>query len=224
MMYFGGLVQESTGKAKYIPPDYEGMIQNIKTAIKLDPYNMDAYYFAQAILTWDTGRITEANDILEFGMRYRDWDFYLPYFAGFNYAYFLKDYKNAARYYKRAADLTGNDLLIRLTSRYLYESRQTELAIAYLKNMKRTAHNQAVKQSLEIRLRALEEIRRVEIAIEKFTKKTGHRPNSLKELLENGYLESEPVDPYGGHIFLDEMGQVKVSSQLAKVKDNNERD
>jgi len=219
MMYYGGLIGESTVTQTYIPPDYEGMIQNIKTANKLDPYNMDAYYFAQAILSWDVGRAEEANRVLEFGMQYRDWDFYLPYFAGFNYAYFLKDYENAARYYQRAADLTGSDLLMRLTSRYLYESKQTDLAVAYLKNLLRTTHNKAIKNTLQMRLKALTEISRIEAAVRAFEEDRGTRPRSIRELV--GYLQPPPLDPYGGEFYLDDEGRVKTTSNMATAGGEN---
>ncbi len=61
---------------------------------------MDAYYFAQAVLVWDVGQVRLANELLEYGMRYRTWDYLLPFFAGFNYSYFLKDNEKAAQYYR----------------------------------------------------------------------------------------------------------------------------
>lgn len=215
MMYFGGLVEESAQKNIQVSTDYDGMAQNIKSVTRLDPYNMDAYYFAQAILTWDVGRIAEANELLEYGMQYRPWDFYLPYFAGFNYAYFLKDYENAARYYQRAAELTGDELLVRLTSRYLYEARKTELAIAYLKTMSKGARNAAVKKSLEARLQAMTGIRQIEAAVKEFQGAKNRLPVTLNELISAGYLNAMPVDPYGGEFFLDADGKVRTTSKLA---------
>ncbi len=60
-----------------------------------------------AIIVWGAGLVSATNELPEYGMRYRTWDYYLPFFAGFNYAYFLKDYENAARCYKRVGELTG---------------------------------------------------------------------------------------------------------------------
>ena len=82
--------QQLQGKA--IQPEYLNMYETLKTALKLDPYNMDAYYFAQSAFTWEVGHAKEVNSMLDYGMKYRDWDWYLPFFAGFNSAYFLKDY------------------------------------------------------------------------------------------------------------------------------------
>jgi tetratricopeptide (TPR) repeat protein len=111
----------------------------IHGAVQLDPYNMDAYYFGQAILVWDVGKVELANELLDYGMRFRTWDWYLPFFAGFNQAYFLKDYTKAARYYDRAGELSGSDLFKNLAGRYLQESGKTDLALAYLSAMEKKA-------------------------------------------------------------------------------------
>ena len=192
------------------------MYKTLETAVKLEPYNMDAYYFAQAVMVWDAKRVKEANALLEYGMKYRDWDFYLPFFAGFNYAYFLKDFQNAAKYYKIAAELSGDPLYANLAGRYLYQSGRTDLAIAYVGAMEKGARNEAIKKTFQVRLRALQEVRRVEIALEKFKREDNSSSVvTVEELIRLGYLESQPVDPYGGHFYIDGQGQVVSTSKFA---------
>lgn len=163
LIYYGSSIEKAKQQPN-ITHDFQGMYPLIKTATRLDPYNMDAYYFAQAILVWDMKRVEEANALLDFGMRYRNWDWYLPFFAGFNYSYFLKDYAMAAIYFKKAGELSGSDLFIRLASRYMYESNQTGLAIAYLQTMKAGARNQTIKNSFDLRLKAFRAVKRIEEA------------------------------------------------------------
>src|SRR6266702_2328386 len=134
MMYFGGLFEKGENQLS-APPDYLNMSRLLPGAVKLDPYNMDAYYFVQSFVSWDVKQYKVANDLLDYGMKYRTWDWYLPFFAGFNSSYFLKDYTAAARYYKRAGEISGPDLSKLLAGRYMQESGQTELAIAYLTAM-----------------------------------------------------------------------------------------
>ncbi len=214
IFYFGALEEKTTNKIA-IPPDYYGMYKSIEAAVKVDPYNMDAYYFAQAILVWDIKQVKLANDMLEYGMKYRTWDFYLPFFAGFNAAYFLKDFDKAAQYYKKAGELTGNDLFIKLAGRYMYEAGQTDHAIAYLTAMERGARNEAVKNSFRIRLEALKEVRRIEHARDEYQQAIGVLPLSIDILLEKGFLKKAPVDPYGGTFSIDENGQVRSTSKFA---------
>lgn len=214
LIYYGTSL-EKTQTRRDISHDFSGMYPIIFTATRLDPYNMDAYYFAQAILVWDMHRIDEANALLDYGMRYRDWDFYLPFFAGFNHAYFRKDYRQAAQYYKKVGELTGSDLFVRLASRYMYEDNQTGLAIAYLKTMLRGEHNEAIKKSFALRLQALETVQRIETASAAFQQREGRKPESVAELLRSGMLTKPVIDPYGGTFYLDQNGRVRTTSKFA---------
>jgi tetratricopeptide (TPR) repeat protein len=217
MMYFGGLMESETAKYK-LPPDFPSMSRVIHGSVKLDPYNMDAYYFAQGILVWDIGIYKVANDLLDYGMKYRTWDWYLPFFAGFNAAYFLKDYQGAAKYYKSAADLSGNPLFSTLAGRYMQKSGQTELAIIYLTTMAKSARNQAIKKSYAIRLKALQGVRIIEVARDSYLQKKGRLPLSIEELATGGYLGKIPVDPYGGKFYFEQDGKVATTSEFTFVK------
>lgn len=214
IIYYGGQVERAKNQIA-VSVDYPGMFQAISTSVKLDPYNMDAYYFAQAVLVWDTQQVETANELLKYGMRYRKWDYYLPYFAGFNYAFFLKDYANAAIYYKRAGELLGTDLPMNLAGRYMYESGRTDMAIAYLKEMIRGAGNEAVKHSLQTRLKAFQAVRTIEQAKEPFLRTIHRVPVSVEELMQKGYLKELPVDPYGGMFYIDNQGMVRSTSKFA---------
>ena len=221
MMYFGGqVVNDPSGQVSMERTDLQGMSRLLHAATLLDPYNMDAYYFAQGFLTWDAHQFAVANNLLDYGMKYRTWDWQLPFFAGFNYAFFLKDYKNAAVYYKKAGDLSGIDLHINLAGRYLQESGQTELAISYLTGMVRTAKNQAVKKSYQTRLQAFQQVRRIELARDRFSAEQGRSPDSLAQLVQAGYLTPAPIDPYGGRFYLESTGKVSSTSKFAFATKN----
>jgi len=214
LFYFGSVSDKAANKLS-APPDYGKMNEVLVTALKLDPYNMDAYYFSQAVFAWDVGRVKEVNAMMDYGMKYRTWDWYLPFFAGFNNAYFLKDYEKAAYYYKRAGELSGVELHLSLAGRYMYESGSTVLAIAYLKTILGGTKNEAVKRALAIRLKAFEGVRRIEIARDRFRNDTGRLPSSPNELVAKGYLPHVPVDPYGGSFYLEADGKVASTSRFA---------
>lgn len=216
LMYFGGLYEKADNQLA-VAPDYMSMSRLLHGATKLDPYNMDAYYFAQGFLTWDVKQYKIANDLLDFGMKYRTWDWQLPFFAGFNYAYFLKDYRKAAIYYQKAGELSGSDLSIMLAGRYLQESGQTELAIAYLASMIKGERNPSIRKSYETRLEAFKESRRVEIARDRYLKATGFMPSGIEQLIGTGYLSPPPKDPYGGKFYLDKSGRVLTTSKFANL-------
>jgi len=215
LMYYGGVVGGAREGVLSAPTDLQGMSRLLHGAVQLDPYNMDAYYFAQGILTWDARQFKVANDLLMYGMKYRNWDWYLPFFAGFNYAYFLKDYEQAAHYYNLAGDLSGEPLYKSLAGRYLQEAGETGLAIAYLEGMVRSAKSQAIRQSFEVRLKAFQEVRRIELARDRFAAERRHSPVSVGQLLQLEYLKPAPVDPYGGRFYLEPSGKVATTSKFA---------
>lgn len=211
--YYGSLMEQAKNKL-YFPPEYSGMNKMLESAVQLDPYNMDAYYFAQAMV-WGSGQVGATNELLEYGMKYRDWDFYLPFFAGFNYAYFLKDYVNAAKNYQRVGELTGSDLSMNLAGRYMYESGRTDMAIAYLSLMVKSAGNEAVKMTLQTRLDAFLLVRKIEQARDRFKSNLRRNPRSVEELVQKRYLTDIPVDPYGGKFYIDVDGKVRSTSKFA---------
>lgn len=222
MMYFGGLIEKADNQVA-VPPDYISMSRLLHGAVKLDPYNMDAYYFAQSFLTWDVKQYKLANDLLDYGMKYRTWDWYLPFFAGFNSAYFLKDYAAAARYYQRAGELSGSDLSKLLAGRYMQESGQTQLAINYLTAMWKGENNPALKKSYQLRLTAFREARRIELARDRYREMHGAMPSTVEQLVSGGLLSPHPTDPYGGQFYLEADGRVATTSKyaFAGVKNNS---
>ncbi|BAI80740.1 conserved hypothetical protein [Deferribacter desulfuricans SSM1] len=216
IIYYGGKV-EKVQQRRYNEVEYYNLYRTIETSILLNPYNEDAYYFAQAAFTWDIGRVNEVNRLLEYVMKYRTWDFKIPFFIGFNYAYFLKDYKKAAKYYKKASEISKSPLFTKLAARYFYEGGETELGIAYLKTMIKITRKESIRKSYEIRLRALEAIYQIEQAVKNYEKKFGKKPKTIEDLVKSQVLKKIPVDPYGGKFYLDKDGKVRTTSKLAFI-------
>jgi tetratricopeptide (TPR) repeat protein len=223
VMYYGGIIEKNLSNVIVQPPDYQRMSGILHGAVKLDPYNMDAYYMAQSFLTWEVKQYKLANDLLDYGMKYRTWDWMLPLFAGFNCAYFMKDFNNASEYYKRAGELSGNPLYFSLAGRYMQESGQTDLAIAYLTAIVKGERNQAVKNNYQIRLAAFKEVRRIERARDRFKVAKGVLPTAVEQLMQSGFLAPPPVDPYGGTFYLEPDGKVATTSKFAFAGVKNEK-
>ncbi|MDD2582596.1 MAG: hypothetical protein PHR66_11440, partial [Desulfuromonadaceae bacterium] len=152
------------------------------------------------------------------GMKYRTWDSWLPFYIGFNYAYFLKDYQKGAKYLRRAAELSNNPLFAKLAARYFYESRQTDLGLAFLDTMIAQTKDKAVKITLQTRRNALLAVITLETALSDFKSKRGRAAHDLNELVAAGLLSSIPQDPYGGQFFVDELGRVRSTSKFANPK------
>lgn len=218
MLYFGSLVEGWKSQVA-LPPEYFNMYQTLETALRLDPYNADIYYFTQAIFTWDAGRVREVNRFLDYGIKYRTWDPMLPFFAGFNSAYFLKEYEAAAKYMQRAAEISNNPSMARLASRYYYEAGNPAVAVDFLERMIQSVPSRQEAELYQMRRDALVAVNDLEVALRLFVERFGRNPKNLHELIGIGTLEKIPVDPYGGTFYLDDEGRVRSTSKFAKSSD-----
>jgi hypothetical protein len=218
LLYFGALIEKAKGETLYASePDFAGMFKILQTAVRLDPYDMDAYYFAQAAFTWETGHFKEVNDLLEYGMKYRTWDYQLPFFVGFNYGYFLHDYRNAALYMGKAAEIAKEQQFATLAARYFYEAGEDDLAIRFIDYMKKSAKDDNEKKLYEVRRKALVGVKTIKAAVRAFRKDHGRNPSGLRELVSAGYLTKLPQDPYGGQFYLEPDGMVRSTSKFAFI-------
>ena len=214
LFYFGTLVELRTQM-----PDWWRIYRAVYTATRLDPYNMDAYYFAQAVLTWETGMIEQTLELLKFGFAHRTWDWYLPFYISFNYAFFLKDYEKAGKYLAKAAELKPEvEWYATLAARYYYEGGSTALALAYLQEMIPAARNEAIKKRLVTRAKAFERVLQIEQAVATFKERFQADPENLERLVNAGLLQRIPDDPYGGTFYLDDQGRVRTTSKLTPVE------
>lgn len=222
IIYYGEMIQQwHAGLRK--TPELDNLFGLLQSSVRLDPYNMDTYYFAQASFTWGVNRASDVNLLLDYGMGFRDWDWLLPYYAGFNAAYFLNDPATAAKYMKRAASLTGNTLLTKLTARYLQLAGRTTFAINFLDDMIERAQDTKIIQQLEIRKQALQAILNIEIAISQFEQNFKFKPQDLDALVDTGFLPVIPQDPYGGKFYLDESGEVQTTSRMTFAQESKSK-
>ena len=224
ILYFGELMEKARGKNVYASePDYPGMFRVLQTGLRIDPYNADAYYFAQAVYTWDVGRYREVNNLLDYGMRYRTWDSQLPFFAGFNAAYFMKDYRAGALYLKRAAEIANEQQFATLAAKYFHEAGEDDLAVMFLDVMQKTARDENEKTLYAYRRSALVAAREIQRAVDAYRLRYGNPPERLDLLVSRGFLKAVPEDPYGGQFYLDEKGRVQSTSKFSFAGARNSR-
>lgn len=222
LFYFGTYLDRDR-RAIVDKPQYFNMFKTLETAVRLDPYNLDAYYFMQAAFTWELSRAKDVNRVLAYGMRYRTWDYQLPFYAGFNAAYFLKDYAAAATYMSKAAELSGEPLFTNLAARYFYESGETDLGVVFLESMMKSARDPKVKKLYKMRRDALKVTHAIQSAVTEYrSRNQGRLPSNLYDLVEAGILPDIPPDPYGGVFQLDNNGKVVSTSKFAPIMTDDE--
>ncbi len=220
IFYYGSLVEKWRHRV-LIRPEFYNMFKTVETAVKLDPYNSDTYYFAEGAFTWKVGHAADVNRLLAHGMQYRTWDPSLPFFAGFNAFYFLHDKKAAADYMKKAAELSGNSLYTTLAARLLYETGRTEMGVSFLNLMEKRAQSERERRLYALRKTALLAVLQVKAAIKSYEAIHHRLPGDLQTLVTSGILQRLPQDPYGGRFYLDRKGRVHSTSDFAFGKNES---
>lgn len=220
LLFFKTLVYYGEHMDSRIMPDWKWMYQILNASTILDPYNIDSYYFTQAVLTWDANLIKETNLILERGEKYRAWDFFMPFFLGFNYFYFLKDNKNAALYFEHAARI--NPALIDYAIRFHYKANEIPLAISILRKMHDDIKNEDIRKQIMQRINAYENALILEKAVRQYEEKFHELPEKLEYLLEKGLISQIPEDPYGGKFYFDKKENIVKTTSNFKMIPKNE--
>ncbi len=181
----------------------------------LDPWFWDAYLFADMLLAWEFKQPDKANELLQKAQKYRTWDFKPPYYAGFNYFYFLKHNGQASTYLMEASKLAhAPSYLSALATRLSVYQNQFGPAIIFLKEILENTQNPAMEKQLETRLRALLILDDLEKKVTAFKAMYKSYPKNIAELVEKGFIKKIPQDPYGGKFFILENGRVFTTSKL----------
>ena len=199
--------------------DWQYVAASLDVVTDLDPYFTDPYVLAEGLLAWDAGKPEEANRLLKKGMEYRTLDWRLPFYVGFNSFYFLQDYASAAEYIMQAAKLPGSpSYLSTLAARLAYYGGQSRTALLFLQQMLEEASDPLMQKRLQKRLTALQNAVIIENALAEFKEREERLP-AFGELVEKGYLNELPPDPYGGEWILLPSGRVFSTSKFVERRE-----
>jgi len=202
--------------------EWEWMVEILNASTDLDPYFFDPYYFANSILTWDARMPEVTNALLAKGSYYRDWDWMIPFFMGFNEFYFLENNAKAAEYMMVGAKRPeAPTILTTLGTRLAYKGNRTKIAIAFILESLSGTKDKVLRNELETRLKALQAILSLEKGVEVFKERNRRFPKDLNELLLSGVVSRIPQDPYGGTFYINDEGTVKTTSDLRPAKKKN---
>lgn len=181
----------------------------------LDPRFWDPYVFAEAELVWGAGMVSEVEPLLEKAAKHLTNDYRPYYFLGFNRFYFLKDTVKASKYLRLAAQVPNcPDYIKNLAARLSLYANDTALGVSFLENLLATATSTSSHQYLSKRLEALKAILYLEGGVMSYYKDKKSKPLTVQDLLEGGYIEQIPQDPYGGQWVIMKNGRVYTTSKL----------
>jgi tetratricopeptide (TPR) repeat protein len=138
----------------------------------------------------------------------------MPFFAGFNYFYFLQENEKAAEFLMEASRRPDADpMLASIASKLAYKEKKTETSIQFLEEMLQRTDDEMTKQRFRKRIEALRGILLLEQAVANYQKRYHVKPRSFEVLIVKGLIQKVPEDPYGGKFYLDPSGSVKSTTE-----------
>lgn len=197
--------------------DWEYLVAILDTVTDLDPYFRDPYVFAQGFLTWEAGKVEEANSLLRKGLKHRPKDWRMPFYIGFNYFYFLEDYATGGDYIMKAARIPGSpSYLPNLAGRLSYYGGQSKTGLLFLEELLTETNDPRLRGQLETRLTALRRAVILEETLDEFIAERQRPPSSLHELVTAGYLTEIPPTPTAASGSSIQKGAFKAPAALFK--------
>ena len=205
VVYYGGKRRSGADR-----PNFDLLYPLLDLTTSLDPHFRIAYRFGAIFLTEGypngPGRADLAMALLQRGIE-RDggrWTYYHD--AGFINYWWLKDLKEAARWFELAADRPGAPEWLkplaavtlaeggsRNSSRQLWRELQNS-DVAYVRN--------SASQRL-VQLDAMDAMDGLQTALDHFVKREGRLPRSWQEVVVAEHLPGVPLDPTGVPYVLD---------------------
>jgi hypothetical protein len=199
---------------------YELLYPFLDLTTSLDPNFMVAYRFGAIFLAepypGGAGRPDAAVKLLQKGAAALParWEFFHD--IGFVYYWHLHDYKHAAEWFERGAELPGSPWWLRTyAAAMLSRGGDRRASRAMWQNIFQMADNEWLKQNALLRLTQLDALDQIDLlgrARDEFVRRRGRLPESWQELAAAGSLRSEPLDPTGAPYTLNfATGEINVS-------------
>lgn len=176
--------------------DTSYLIRAQREVARLNACHEDNYYLANGLLTWG-GAVAEGNLVLEAALDCRFWDYIPPFFYGVNLAFFQHDNDRAAEVLELSAQRSQENaaplrkLAIMLQAKNFADER---LALNYLIQQRDTTSDPKLRDMLDKRVVRLQGLLMLREAQRRY--ESEHGPlRDLPQLVEQGLLDSLPVDP-----------------------------
>lgn len=198
---------------KMAPEEFEmqGRIQS--DAAWFNPANEDNYYIAAAILPWN-GQLEASQYVLRRASDARPFDWQPPFYVAFNHYYFLKDPVEGARWLKRAAEHTNaEDQKIgfqQIAAVWAAKGTDPLIAIRLHRELIQSTKHRAFAAFLEKRILRLENLFAIDQAQARFSAARGKVAPNVEALVESGFLDAIPGDPFGLQYGLNKDGSAVV--------------
>lgn len=205
------LIRKPEGGLRVVKKQYDwpGIHRLFVASQTLDPSFAPTYIVAQGWLPWEPpGMVAETKEILKTAVKNRPWDWQPAHSMGFNTYYFLNQPGEAGKIFLEAAKTpNAPPFLTILGARLAQKGGETEAAIIIMKSMLADKNPEEPGYTDMIdRLQALEGVRVIKQAADRYENSLGRKPSSIYELTASGLLATLPPNPYNLAYCMDREG------------------
>jgi len=193
----------------------------------LDPNLVPPYRFGSTFLAEPPPRGANrpelAVEFLKRGIRWNPDEWRLYEDLGFVYYFNLHDSPQAGAAFLQGSRNPKAPIWMKILAAKVAEQGETPETSVFLWNeIYNSATNDDVKQNALTHLRLLKaqsDCDALDALIAEFTKRSGHAPTELRELVQAGMLPQVPVDPVGHPYVLNSYGQAEMDTESPLSKD-----
>jgi hypothetical protein len=214
LQHYGGERGKPKGEARF-----DLLYPLLDLTVSLDPQFIMAYRFGAIFLSepypGGAGRPDLAIALLKKGIvaMPEKWDYY--YDIGFVNYWNLHDYKTAAQWFERGAELPGAPWWLRTFAAVMLTRGGDRESSRFLWQQVGQSTDSFLQQTSRIRLQqldALDAIDRLRPILDEYERRTGRRAESWQQVVEAKLIPRIPRDPTGVPFELDpETGEIIVS-------------
>ncbi|TKB57195.1 MAG: hypothetical protein E8D49_13695 [Nitrospira sp.] len=203
--------------------DYEWLSHALDVVTTLDPLYIYAYDAGGTILAELAHRVDWSNRLLEKGMKANPAAWRLPFTLGFNYFFHLNDYVKAGEYMGQAAKIPGRPLYVdTLAARLYVEGKSPLLALQYLEIMIQQAEDPQLRAIYEDKYKEVliaRDLGTMDLALARYRQTRGRNPQTIADLVKEGFVASVPEEPFGGEYRVDpETGEIESSTHRERLR------
>ncbi len=177
-------------------------IYNLITDIS--PRYKDPYLMGSTIMAIEMNNIEMAVRLLQKGSKNMEDEWIFDFESGYYTSKYLKNYKLAEKFYKKASKKKGApDFISRLLYHSIYMQGKLEESLALYQSVLKSASTEMEKHSANLHLYQIKfeiDKRKVKSAIDLFFKRYGFYPDNINELVTYRLLEEVPKD-FKGHYY-----------------------
>lgn len=225
-VYWTRAVQYYGGKRLGQDTNLESLWPLLDLATTLDPHLIPVYRFGATFLSEPeprgAGRADLAVKLLERGIDANPEVWRLNQDLGNVYYLELKDFQKAGQAYLEGSKKPAAAVWMKvMAARFLEKGESRETSVLLWSEVYESSSDDRLKDNARINLqllRADEDIEHINEIAEQFEGKFKRPPRSVREMIVNGLIGGEPLDPLGYAYAVDADGKAQISEKSPLFK------